>query len=89
MSVRAGRQQKIERIQALEMRCYRRLLNIYYNDRVSNDEVRSSIQDAISPNELCLELTTGIHVDPLATIEIKYIGSNISFIQTKYILKSI
>ena len=34
------------RIQALEMRCYRRLLNISYKDHVTNEEVRSKIQNA-------------------------------------------
>ena len=32
------------RIQALEMRCYRRLLNISYEDHVTNEEVRNRIQ---------------------------------------------
>ena len=36
---------KIERrVQALEMRCYRRLLNISYKDHVTNEEVRNRIQ---------------------------------------------
>ena len=43
------------RIQALEMRCYRRLLNIAYKKHVTNGEVRNRIQNAIgstwwSPN---------------------------------------
>ena len=33
------------RIQALEMRCYRRLLNISYKDHVTNEEVRNRIQN--------------------------------------------
>ena len=32
---------------ALEMRCYRRLLNISYKDHVTNEEVRRKIQTAI------------------------------------------
>ena len=47
------------RIQALEMRCYRRLLNIFYKDHVANEEVRNRIQDA-----------TGVH-DDLLTMERK------------------
>ena len=35
------------RIQALEMRCYRRRLNISYKDHVANKEVRNRIQNAI------------------------------------------
>ena len=40
------------RIQALEMRCYRTLLNISYKDHVTNEEVRNRIQNA-----------TGMHDD--------------------------
>ena len=35
------------RIQALELRCYRRLLNISCKDNVTNEEVRNKIQNAI------------------------------------------
>ena len=35
------------RIQALEMRCYRRLLKISYKDHVTNEEVCNRIQNAI------------------------------------------
>ena len=41
------------RIQALQMRCYRRLLNISYKDHVTNEEVRNRIQNAIGvPDDL-------------------------------------
>ena len=46
------------RIQALEMRCYRRLLNISYKDHVTNEEVRSRIQNAI-----------GVHDDLLTMVK--------------------
>ena len=36
-----------KRTQAFEMRCYRRLLNISYKDRVTKHEVRRKIQSAI------------------------------------------
>ena len=39
------------RIQALEMRCYRRLLNISYKDHVMNEEVRNRIQNAIGMHD--------------------------------------
>ena len=39
-------------IQALEMRCFRRLLNISYKDNVTNEEVRNRLQNA-----------TGVHDD--------------------------
>ena len=35
------------RIQALEMRCYRRLLNISYKDHLTNEEVCHRIQNAV------------------------------------------
>ena len=45
-----------KRIQAL--RCYRRLLNISYKDHVTNEEVRSRIQNAI-----------GVHYDLLTMVK--------------------
>ena len=43
---------EIERsIQALEMRYYRRLLNISYKDHVTNEEVRNRIQNAIGMHD--------------------------------------
>ena len=46
------------RIHALEMRCYRRLLNISYKDRVTNKEVRNRIQNA-----------TGVYDDLLTMVK--------------------
>ena len=39
------------RIQAMEMRCYGKMLRISYKDHVTNKEVRAKIQQAIGPNE--------------------------------------
>ena len=39
------------RIQAVEMRCYRKILHISYKDHVTNEEVRAKIQQAIGPHE--------------------------------------
>ena len=39
------------RIQAMEMRCYRKILNISYKDHVTNGGVRAKIQQAIGPHE--------------------------------------
>ena len=39
------------RIQAMEMRCYRRLLNISYTEHITNVEVRNRIDRAIGPYE--------------------------------------
>ena len=39
------------RIQAMEIRCYRKILHISYKDLVTNEEVRAKIQQAIGPHE--------------------------------------
>ena len=39
------------RIQAMEMRCYRKMLRISYKDHVTNEKVRTKIQQAIGPHE--------------------------------------
>ena len=39
------------RIQAMEMRCYRKMLHISYKDHVNNEEVRAKIQQANGPHE--------------------------------------
>ena len=39
------------KIQAMEMRCYRKILRISYKDNVINEEVRAKIQQAIGPHE--------------------------------------
>ena len=39
------------RIQAMEMRCYRKILHLPYKDHVTNEEVRAKIQQATGPHE--------------------------------------
>ena len=39
------------RIQAMEMRCYRKILRISYKDHVTNEEVRTKIQQATERHE--------------------------------------
>ena len=39
------------RIQAMEMRCHRKILHISYKDHVTNEEVRAKIQQAIGPHK--------------------------------------
>ena len=39
------------RIQAMEMRCYRKILHISYKNHVTNEEVRAKIQQAVGPHE--------------------------------------
>ena len=39
------------RIQAVAMRCYRKILHVSYKDHVTNEEVRAKIQQAIGPHE--------------------------------------
>ena len=42
---------ELQRIQAMEMRCYRKILHISYKDHDTNEEVRAKIQQAIGPHE--------------------------------------
>ena len=39
------------RMQAMKMRCYRKILSISYRDHVTNEEVRAKIQRAIGPHK--------------------------------------
>ena len=39
------------RIQAMEMRCYRKILHISYKDHVTNEEVHAKIQQATGPHK--------------------------------------
>ena len=39
------------RIQAIKMRCYRKILHIPYKDQVTNEEVCVKIQQVIGPHE--------------------------------------
>ena len=39
------------RIQAMEMRCYRKIPCISYKDHVTNEEIRAKIQQAVGPHE--------------------------------------
>ena len=39
------------RIQAMEMRCYCKILHISYRDHVTNEEVSAKIHQAIGPHE--------------------------------------
>ena len=39
------------KIQAMEMRCYRKILHISCKDHVTNEEVRAKMQQAIGPHE--------------------------------------
>ena len=40
-----------QRIQAIEMRCYRKILRISCKDHVTNEEVQAKIQQATGPHE--------------------------------------
>ena len=43
-------------IQAMEMRCYRKILHISYKDHVTNEEVRAKIQQANGTHEYLLTI---------------------------------
>ena len=38
-------------MEAMEMRCYRKILHISYKDHVINEEVHAEIQQAIEPHK--------------------------------------
>ena len=42
---------ELQKIQTMEMRCYRKILRISYKDHVTNEEVCAKIQQAIGPHE--------------------------------------
>ena len=44
------------RISALEMRCYRKILNITYIDHVTNETVRAIVTEAAGPQEDLLSI---------------------------------
>ena len=44
------------RIQAIEMRCYRKLLGIHYTDHVTNQAVRNKITQAIGPHDSLIKI---------------------------------
>ena len=44
------------RIQAMEMRCYRRILRILFTDHVTDEEVRAKTQRAIGPHKVLLTI---------------------------------
>ena len=43
----------------MEMRCYRKILHISYEDHVTNEEVRAKSQQAIGPHEDLLTIGKG------------------------------
>ena len=50
------------RMQAMEMRCYRKTLCISYKDHVTNEEVRAKIQKAIGPHEYLLTIVKRLKI---------------------------
>ena len=50
MLVNHGPSQQSSKEEAMEMRCYRKILHISYKDRVINKEVRAKIQLPIGPH---------------------------------------
>ena len=38
-------------MQAMDMRCYSKILRILYNDHVTNEDVRAKIQQAMAPHQ--------------------------------------
>ena len=57
------------RIQALEMRCYRRLLNIFYQKHVTNEEVRNRTLNATGAHDDLLTYMVWPHLKILGHSE--------------------
>ena len=55
------------RIQAMEMRCYRKILNISYKDNVTNEEVCAKIQQAIRSHEDILTIVKEMQTEVVWT----------------------
>ena len=53
-----SQQSSKKRIQAMEMRCYLKILRISYKDHVTKEEVRAKIQQAIGPHEDLLTIVS-------------------------------
>ena len=54
------------RIQAMEMRCYHKILHISYKDHVTNENIRAKIQQAIGPHEdLTIVKRCKLHMSPI------------------------
>jgi len=53
-----------ERIQSMEMRCYRRLMGISFTQHVTNTEVRQKISQAIGPHDDLLTTVIGTDTSP-------------------------
>ena len=55
-----------KRIQAVEMRCYRKILRISYKNHVTSEEIRAKIQQAIGPHEDLLTIVncSGMVISP-------------------------
>ena len=51
MLVNHGPSQLSCKEEAMEMRCYRKILRILYEDLVTNEDVRAKIQQPIGPHE--------------------------------------
>ena len=56
MPVRAGPWQKNSTEGSLVIRCYKRLLNFFYKDNVTNEEVRNRIQYVLGVHDALLTM---------------------------------
>ena len=56
MLVDYGPSQQRSKEEAMEMRCYRKILQISYKDHVTNEEVRAKIQQATGPHKNLLTI---------------------------------
>ena len=50
-SQQSAKEDFVRRMQAMEMRCYRKIPRISYKDHITNEEIRAKIQQAIGSHE--------------------------------------
>ena len=63
-------------IQAMEMRCYRKTPRISYKDHVTNEEVRTKIQQAIGPHEDLLTMVKRRKLSGMAMSRVHQVWPN-------------
>ena len=68
------------RIQAMKMRCHRKILHISYRDHVTNEKVRAKIQQAIGPHgdltivKRCKKQQQQRKLDPLLHVALLHVA---------------
>ena len=77
ISLLLGSTPRLKKLQASEMKCFRKLLGISYRDHITNDAVRDRIRQAIGPYDDILRwLDTVFQGQYLSSLSINYVAKN-------------